>query len=170
METIIEKLEEYEIVINLIPGYLFLWLLNHYVGIEFPLENILKETIAAYIIGVFVGRIASLVFSRFLRFIKFIEFADYKEYVVASKNDSKIATLLMNANFYRNILSVVSLIFVLKVANVFGINLEFLKHMVLAIVFVIFLFAFRKEERNITGRVKINKENVEDLNVIMENV
>ena len=158
METIIEKLEEYEIVINLIPGYFFLWLLKHYVGISIPLENILQETIAAYIIGVIVGRIASIVISKFLRFIKFIEFANYEEYVVASKNDSKIAILLMNANFYRNILSAVILIVVLKIANFLGINLNILKHIVLSIILVILLLAFRKEEKTITGRVKINKE------------
>ena len=172
METIIEKLEEYEIVISLIPGYFFLWLLKHYVGIDMPLENVLQETIAAYVTGVVIGRIGSIVISKFLRTLKFIEFANYKDYVMASKNDSRIQTLLMNANFYRNILSTVSLIFVLKIATALGINLEILKHIVLAIVLIIFLLAFRKEERNITGRVNISKTSSEEkkVNVVLEMV
>ena len=123
----------------------------------------------AFVIGVIVGRIASIVISKFLRFIKFIEFANYKEYVAASKKDSRIETLLMNANFYRNILSTVILIFWLKMVVVLGINLNVLKHIILSIILVIFLFAFRKEEKNITGRVNINKVE-ENSNIIMENV
>lgn len=159
MEKIIEKMEEYKIIINLIPGYFFLWLLKYYVEIEFPFENVFQEFIITYVVGTAIGRIASIIFSRFLRKIKVIQFANYKNYVEASKKDAQISKLLMNANFYRNLFTVIIVIFILKGIIKFAADFEWIKNISLIILLIIFILAFIKEEVNITGRVNINIEN-----------
>lgn len=159
METIIKKLEEYKIIINLIPGYFFLWLLKNYIGIEISFVNVFQEAIIAYVVGTAIGRIASIIFSKLLRKIKIIKFANYEDYVAASKKDAQISNLLMNANFYRSLFTVIILIFILKIVMNFNINFECIKNISLIILLIIFLLAFKKEEDNITGRININIKN-----------
>lgn len=159
METIIEKLEEYKIVINLIPGYFFLWLLKCYIEIEISFVNIFQEIVVAYVIGTAIGRIASIIFSKLLRKLKIIKFANYKDYIEVSKKDDQISKLLMNANFYRSLFTVIILIFILKIAMNFNVNFEWIKNISLIILLIIFILAFKKEEDNITGRININIEN-----------
>lgn len=155
MEKIIEVLEEYKIIINLIPGYLFLWLLRNYVCVDITFTGVFEEFIMAYVIGTCVGRIASIVCSKLLRKCSIIRFTNYKDYVKACKTDGHIKKLLINANFYRNLFTTLILALIYKLIMKFGFNVEILQDVMLILMILILILSFKKEEDNITGRIEL---------------
>lgn len=158
MEKIIEKMEEYKIITEFIPGFILLFLLKYWIELDICFESIFQELVLAYVIGVAVSRIASLVFSRFLRKMKFYKMADYKDYINVSNKDEKIKVLLINANFYRNLSTTFIISTIIKLLLLINLNIEVYKWITVFGLIILFAAAFIKEEKTITRRINEVKD------------
>ena len=162
MEKLLEKLTSYNLFNYLLPGIIFSILLEKTTNYSIIQKDIVIEAFLAYFIGLIISRISSLVIEPILKKIKFVKFSNYKDYVLASENDKKIELFSESNNMYRVF---ISLFFILITVNIYE-NLIVLKFPILAeyttclivvILFIIFLFSYRKQTNYITQRVEIYK-------------
>jgi uncharacterized membrane protein YozB (DUF420 family) len=93
--------------------------------------------------------------------MKFIKFADYPDYVNASKTDSKLEILSEANNMYRTFVSMFSIFFLIigfqSISEYFNILKDKQDLIVLSILFLLFLFSYRKQTNYITKRIKTSK-------------
>lgn len=168
MDKIIEKLGSYQILTNLLPGAFFGLSLEFFFGIHIPTENFVEDIIAYYFMGFIIDRIGSLVIEPVFKRISFIKFAPYIEFVKTVKSDSKIDILSEMNNFFRSLLTCVILLPFIKLGQ--ELTLKWLwfsenyKWFILVIIFLLLLFAYRKQSNYIRKRVNIvieqtNKKN-----------
>ena len=122
MEKIIDKISEYEIVNNIIPGAVYIYVLNHICTLQFKEEGVIQTIIMSYFIGVVIGRIGSLFIEPVMKKMKFIYHADYYKYINAEKTDEKIQVLLRVTNMYRTFIALMFLILISKLIDIFMIK------------------------------------------------
>jgi len=150
MEKYIDRIASYHLFNYAFPGFLivlcFLYLSNY----SYAECNIIALFILSYFCGLFASRIGSLLFEPILKRIGFIKFVEMRDYVRASKNDTKIETLMETANMYRSII-VVSLIIV-ALSLIMNFNLFIVVTGVIS--FIIFLFSYKKQIKYIVKRIE----------------
>ncbi|HBB9226628.1 TPA: phosphohistidine phosphatase, partial [Escherichia coli] len=105
MDGLWEKISSYNIFNNLFPGALFIYLLERMTNIVLSGDDLIKNVVLYYFVGLVIGRIGSIVLEPFLKLSRLIKFAPYKDYVSACGVDGKIETLQEIANMYRTIFS-----------------------------------------------------------------
>lgn len=158
MEKFLEKVEEYNIFNNLLPGIIFTYLLKYYIGIDIFQNNILEMVFIYYFIGATISRIGSVVLEEILKKTGFIKYSDKKDYIEATKQDKIIEKLLMNNNMYRTICSAFIVLLVLKIVKAiidyynFSRNIAFTGIIIIGA--ILYLFAYRKQTKQIKDRVE----------------
>ena len=89
--------------------------------------------------------------------IKFLKFADYKDYISACKKDEKIDLLSEKNNSFRSISSMLALLLILKVyewiADFYPVLNEYGIVILVFVLFIVFLFAYRKQTEYVVKRV-----------------
>ncbi|MEP0189634.1 MAG: hypothetical protein ABJP70_01840 [Erythrobacter sp.] len=98
-----DKLDAYNLAANLVPGAALIYALSLS---EFPTpepKEIAAFLLAAFVAGVAVNRLGSLVLDPFLRWkrIGFLKPKNYKSFVTSEKQDPKLETLVANSGLYR---------------------------------------------------------------------
>ena len=162
MEKLLDKLSSYNIFNYLFPGIIFSVLLEKTTNYKIIQENIMIEAFLVYFIGLVISRISSLVIEPILKKMKFVNFSNYKDYVLASTNDNKIELFSESNNMYRVF---ISLFFILITINMyenlivsnFLILAEYTIYLLVLLLFILFLFSYRKQTNYITKRVEIYK-------------
>lgn len=162
MEKVIEKLEQYNILNNLIPGTIFTLLLKYYVGVNIIQNNAIENLIIYYFVGSIISRIGSLCIEPIYRGLKIIEKRDYEQYINARKKDSFIETLSEDNNMYRTLCSTFITIIIAKVIKLcilkYDIPIEITKAILMVIIVIIYTLAYRKQTNYIVKRIdKSNK-------------
>lgn len=158
MEGLLEKISSYNIFNNLFPGALFVYLLERSTSVILSVDDIVKNIVLYYFIGLIIGRIGSILFEPLLKLIRVVRFVPYPEYLAASHKDSKIEILQETANMYRTLFSM-SLLFLLSLFAIgFITDREYLFSKFAALFFlVIFIVSYIKQVRYIVSRVdKVN--------------
>ena len=125
MKDILDKLTSYNIFNYLFPGVLFVIIAKATTDYNFIQEDNLLGAFLYYFIGMTVSRFGSVIIEPLFKKIKFLKFRDYKEYVVASKQDTKIELLSEVNNTYRTLNSMMFLLLILKLYNIFFFHLAF---------------------------------------------
>jgi hypothetical protein len=161
MSDFLNKLSSYNLFNNLLPGILFVVLLNHFTQYRILQDNLLLSVFYYYFIGLTISRISSITIEPFLKKVKFIAFRDYHLFVNANKKDSKLDVLVETNNKFRVILTMILLVIFSKVFH--SLNNNFLKfsentqqYFLLIFIAIIYLFAYRKQTNYITKRVDAN--------------
>ena len=72
MSSIIEKLDSYQIMTNLLPGAFFCIAVDLILGMAIPFQDVVEEIVIYYFIGLILNRIGSLVVKPVLKKCKFI--------------------------------------------------------------------------------------------------
>jgi len=162
MEKLLEKLTSYNIFNYLLPGIIFSILLEKITAYTIIQKDIIIEAFLAYFIGLIISRISSLVVEPILKKIKFVKFSDYKDFVLASNNDSKIELLSESNNMYRVFISLFLILIVISIYEKmivlkFPILSEYTTYLIVVVLFIIFLFSYRKQTNYITQRIEIYK-------------
>ena len=93
--------------------------------------------------------------------IKFVTFRDYKLFIKASQKDTKLDILVETNNKFRVLLTMVLLIILSKAFYSFNLNcLNFSantqQYLLLILIALIYLFAYRKQTNYITKRIDAN--------------
>jgi hypothetical protein len=160
MKDILDKLSSYNIFNYLLPGTVFVYILKKFVGYDFIQEDLLFGGFLYYFIGMIISRIGSIFIEPFLKWTKFLKFEDYKNYISASKLDAKIELLSEVNNSYRTIVSMFILLLISKlykfIIEKFQIPEENSIAFIVTMLFILFIFSYRKQTNYITKRVKAN--------------
>jgi hypothetical protein len=161
MNDFLNKLSSYNLFNNLLPGILFIVLLNHFTEYKISQENLLINVFLYYFIGLTISRISSISIEPFLQKVKFVTFRDYKLFVNASKNDSKLEILVETNNKFRVLLTTILMVILSKIF--FSVNLNFLnfsdntqQYLLLIFIAIIYLFAYRKQTNYVIKRIDAN--------------
>lgn len=115
MEKILEKLDSYNILNNLLPGIVLNFLLERIIGVKIVEGNIIEDLFVFYFMGMVVSRFGSLVIEPICKKIKWVKYADYGEFVKASRKDEKVNVLSEVNNSYRTVFSVCIVVLIAKV-------------------------------------------------------
>src|SRR6266540_3344577 len=100
MKELIDKMSSYNLFNYLLPGVLFIIILDGFTTYSFTQDNLIVGAFVSYFIGLVISRFGSLIIEPVLKKISFLRFADYAEFVFASKKDSKIDVLSESNNMY----------------------------------------------------------------------
>ena len=169
MDKIFEKFSSYNIMTNLIPGGIFTFLLEYFVGIQLLSGNIIESIVVYYFVGMVLNRVGSLFLEPILLGLHILKVSDTDDFVAAEKEDEKILTYLEVTNMFRTMaagfLVIVGLdigFFLPKLLRAMSEDLPvviplrtWILFFVPVILFVLFVFAFRKQNEAINARVHI---------------
>ena len=162
MKELLSKLSSYNLFNYLLPGVIFVATASKFTRYSFIQEDIVIGLFLYYFIGLVISRFGSVVIEPILRGVSFLKFADYNDFIVASKKDEKIEVLSEANNTYRTLCSLFVLLLLLKVYERMEDRFVFLKDygamVVVALLLVMFLFAYRKQTLYIVKRIKANGE------------
>jgi hypothetical protein len=161
MKELVEKISSYHIFNYLLPGILFIVLLKAFTSyhIDAP-ENLLVAAFLYYFIGLVLSRIGSLVIEPIAKWSRFVEFADYKDFITAEKEDPQVTVLSETNNMYRSLAATFLVILGIKVYSLFVSTTvySYTFTWVFIALFVMFLFAYKKQTSYVRKRVqKINQ-------------
>ena len=159
MNSIINKLDSYEIMTNLIPGAFFVIVIKIYYVLDLPMENLGEDLLVYYFCGLIINRIGSLIIKPFLKKIGFIHEAEYEEYLYAIKKDEKIDILSQTNNYFRSILSCFVLLLLVGICKFLVDNINWIKKcwkLGLLVGFtVLFIYAYRNQTNFVRRRIEI---------------
>jgi len=162
MNEIIKKLTSYNIFNYLLPGIIFVVIVQCVTSYKFIQGDTVVDLFLYYFIGLVVSRFGSLIIEPFFKRIKFVKFSEYKDFIVASKNDNKLEIFLEQNNMYRTFISMLMLILLLKTYETTQSSLNYLpiggdKYILLVGIMLIFILSYLKQTKYITNRINLNK-------------
>lgn len=159
MGELIKKISSYNIFNFLLPGILFAVIVDSITPYSLIINNNFVGAFVYYFIGMIIGRFGSLCIEPLLKKSKILTFAEYSDYVKASKKDNKIGEFSEINNMYRNIISMLILIFLVWGFSLIPTNynipawIKFSSFLLLLL--VTFILSYRKQTNYITNRIKI---------------
>ena len=163
MSELINKISSYNLFNYLLPGVLFAVMGGEIVGYSvLPMlkDNIVAGAFLCYFIGLVVSRFGSLVIEPLLKRLAFVKFSTYADFVGASKKDDQLAVLSEVNNTYRTLCSLFGLLLLIRpymfLQERFPIVKEWNATALMALLFFMFLFSYRKQTTYISKRVKAN--------------
>lgn len=113
MDSILEKLTHYELLVSIIPGFIFFLVINalHKLPDYLLMSDALDKLLLYYVLGLFIGRVGSLIVEPVCRRSGIIKFSPYKDFLVAAETDKRIVQFSEINNLYRNIIAMTIIIF-----------------------------------------------------------
>ena len=161
MDKILEKISSYNILNNLIPGTIFVWLCDLFDIFSISEQAIIEKIFIYYFCGIVVGRVGSLFVESIIKlFYRKKGFhAPYAQYVEACYYDNKIEELNAVSNMYRTFISVVLCLLVAKVYVILKDKIVFLQDangfIILGFLFILFLLSYMKQVKYIKSRISV---------------
>lgn len=161
--NIIEKISRYNLFNYLLPGVVFvifaLYLFNFDMNKIFNV-NLIFTLFFSYFVGMVISRLGSIIVEPLLKLIKFVKFAEYNDFLEVVKIDKKIDELSEENNVYRTYIALFATLLFLYVAKIIVEYLGFTdtqtELIILAVLFILFLFSYRKQTRYIRNRINNN--------------
>ena len=157
MNDFLSKLSSYNLFNYLLPGILFAVLAKQITHYSFIQNEIVIGVFLYYFIGMVISRVGSLVIEPTLKWLSFVRFAPYKDFIKASEKDPKIEVLSEANNTYRTLSALFIILLFLKLYEKLEDKCAFLRGrggiLLIFLLFIMFLFAYRKQTRYITDRI-----------------
>ena len=162
MKEILDKVTSYNLFNYLLPGVIFVAVLDKLTIYSFTQENLVIGAFLYYFIGLVISRFGSLFIEPILKKISFLKFSSYTDFVSASKKDLSIETLSEVNNMYRTFVAMFTLLGILKLYELLAIRFPILNNwslcILMAFLFAMFLFSYRKQTQYITKRIGAIKD------------
>src|SRR3989344_5831440 len=117
MNELLGKITSYNLFNYLLPGVLFVVILDKFTDFSFIQENIVIGVFLYYFVGLIVSRFGSLILEPILKRVSFIRFTDHQDFISSSKQDPKIEMLLEASNMYRTFTAMFFLLLLFKFYN-----------------------------------------------------
>ena len=157
MQELFEKISSYNIFNFLLPGTVFAYASDRFTQTEFVQNDLLIAVFVYYFFGLVISRVGSLLVEPLLKRSGFVTFADYTDFLEALKSDPSIATLSEVNNTLRTMISlslfVIGTIAYDRLAGVSSNFSAYAPYVLLVLILVLFLFAYRKQTTYIATRV-----------------
>ena len=158
MEKIFEKIGSYNLLNNMLPGSVFVYLLKGFVGIDILQKDVVNNLFLFYFIGMIISRIGSLVVEPICKKVKFVVYANYGAFLEACKTDLKIDALSEINNTYRTffagILTILGIWGYKKIGEYIPLLMNILPFVVVIFLLCLFAFSYRKQTSYIRSRVE----------------
>lgn len=158
LKLVIDKLSQYNFLTNILPGTVLCIILKYLVGYDLIPDDYYQAGIVFYFVGMVNSRVGSLVIEPILKAISWVKFAPYSEFLRAEKEDAKLTILSQENNVFR---SYISLMFISILGYIYkncSLNLRLSLNneslVLIVILFVLFLFAYKKQTSFIRKRVE----------------
>lgn len=162
MKELIERMSSYNLFNYLLPGVLFVVIIEEITTISLITDNMVLASFICYFVGMVISRVGSLIVERPLKTIGFLKFKDYKDFVKASQKDAMLGTLSEQNNTYRTLVSMIIMVGVTKGYDMLSAKWAFLEEwkllVALLLLLVLFLAAYRKQTGYIASRIEKNLE------------
>lgn len=161
MHELLKKISSYNIFNNLLPGVLFVLILDYFTKYSLIQQNIILGAFLYYFVGLVVSRVGSLLIEPLFKLLSIIKFSNYEDFIKASKEDGKIELLNEVNNMYRTFCSMFLILLILKVYEKIEIkfNLSDWNYYICIIsLFLLFTISYRKQTSFISKRININKK------------
>jgi len=162
MKEILDKITSYNLFNYLLPGVLFVAILDKLTVYSFVQENVAIGAFVYYFIGLVISRFGSLVVEPILKKVSFLKFASYADFVSASKKDASIEAFSEVNNMYRTFVAMFALLILLKFCELltvrFPILSEWSSSILVVMLLVMFLSSYRKQTQYITKRIGVAKD------------
>jgi hypothetical protein len=162
MLDLLNKISSYNLFNYLLPGVLFAVMASKLTHYSFLGYEVVVAAFLYYFIGLVVSRFGSLIVEPVLKSVGLVKFADYASFIAASKKDPKVELLSEVNNTYRTLCSLFVLLLLLKLYERLSVRwllLERFHVIILALLlFVTFVFAYRKQTEFVKKRIKANDE------------
>jgi len=156
MKDLLNKVSSYNILNNLLPGGVFVFLLRRMTSFNLYDENAVIQLIICYFAGMIISRFGSVIVEPVLR--KFVKFAEYPDYIKASKKDAKIEILLETNNTYRSFAALFVVLFLAELYEVLEKKLPVCENirffLIFIVLFLLFVISYIKQTKYIVNRVK----------------
>jgi hypothetical protein len=153
---VFDKLDAYNLVANLVPGAALTYAL-HFSKFPTPSPDALGAfLLVAFVAGVTVNRLGSLLLDPLLRKWKFLKPKNYLSFLTREKQDTKLDTLVANSGLYRTFFTAG---FVYLTALGWSqLNIQVSNETMFTLFVIggmaVFLFALRKEDGYIHARIQ----------------
>src|SRR3989344_7226229 len=85
MKDILDKITSYNLFNYLLPGVLFVAILDRFTLYSLVQENLVIGAFVYYFVGLVISRFGSLVVEPILRWTSFLKFVSYSDFISASK-------------------------------------------------------------------------------------
>lgn len=161
MKEIIDKISSYNLFNYLLPGILFVVILDRFTGYSFVQNNLIIGAFVYYFIGLVISRFGSLFIEPVLKKVSFLKFAAYEDFISASKNDPKIEVFSEANNMYRTFSAMFVLLIFLKlygsIQYKFPIISNWNPYILIGLLLIMFLYSYRKQTAYIIKRIKASK-------------
>lgn len=159
MDKILDKISSYSLFNHLVPGIIFILLLNFFCGISLASQDIAKDFILYYLVGLIVNSVGSIVIEWLFKSVGAIKHEPYENFLISEKKDAKIAILLEVNNMHRGIFAAFAMVFCIKIMQVFLKDNAFYSHdaskIALSIMMMVLLGSYYvKQNRYIARRIK----------------
>ncbi len=166
MKELIDKISSYKLFNYLLPGVIFSALASIFTKYSIIQENIIIGAFVYYFIGIGISRFGSLIIEPGLKKVSFIKLPKYKDFVTSSKKDNKLEILLEDKNTYRTLSATFILLLFFKLFEIIANRLPILDKFafveLILFLFIIYLFAYKKQSAFLTERVDIVKKSVKN--------
>lgn len=160
MNELLSKISSYHLFNYLLPGSLFAVVATELTHRQFVQQNLVLGLFVYYFYGLIISRVGSLFVEPFLKWVRFLKFADYRDFVAACKKDPKIDELSETNNMYRTLCTLLITLTLLQGIVLLELKYPQLKRaelpVLIAAVFGLLLFSYKKQTGYITKRVKAN--------------
>jgi len=161
MKELLDKLSSYNIFNYLLPGVLFVVLLDKFTTYSLIQDNLILGVFVYYFIGLVVSRFGSLVIEPILKNTSFVKFAPYAHFVAASKSDSTLEILSEVNNMYRTLASMLVLLLLCSAYQSVETALPLLKpwdkYTITILLLIMFLLSYRKQTEYVRKRIEVSK-------------
>lgn len=162
MKEIVEKISSYNLFNNLLPGVIYVGIIERVTTLSLIDENLFVSAFLCYFIGMIIGRVGSLLIEPLLIKIGFLRFKDYSDFIEASKKDEKIDVLSEQNNTYRTLVTMTIFVMLTVPYDIVRNSFEQLKSWDIWIItggiLILFVFSYRKQTKYIFKRVEKNIE------------
>ena len=162
MKEIIDKISSYNIFNYLFPGVLFVIIAKRLTTYNLVQDDNSMGAFLYYFIGMIISRFGSVIIEPILKKIKFLKFREYNRYVNASKKDPKLELFSEVNNTYRTLNSMMISLLILKIYNYietkFTLDSSISLVILTIVVFILFIFSYRKQTNYITKRIDANEQ------------
>lgn len=154
MEKIIEKIEIYHFINYLLPGTIFVAILNKIYENEFLDSNVVIAIIEYYFIGLILSRIGSVILQPIFKKVKFIKYVDYNKYIKSIEADNKLEILQREANQYRTYIATFIILTIVQSYTCI-VNKKFSMILILFVgLATLFTLAYKKQIKFIVDRIE----------------
>jgi hypothetical protein len=164
MKELIDKISSYKLFNYLLPGVIFSILANNFTKYSIIQKDIIIGAFVYYFIGVGISRFGSLIIEPVLKKASFLKSYEYEDFATSSKKDDKLEILLEATNIYRTLLATFILLLFFKLFEIIANRLPILDKFafvgLIFFLFIIYLFAYKKQNAYVAKHINIVKKSV----------